>query len=299
MPLSDSEARSHSVLETSLTELAFIFFFILAIFASWKINDTTEQLVKKDKINNLLNNQVAVLTDSLLEASKFAALGDKYDPAVLFDELKKGNEAVINLKKAEEKQKQLEEDLDKYTSLIDQNPTLDIETMSEKIQEFDKIEKILDDSSSEIAKSISDKVKQLQNSANNIIGQNTNLRNKLASLGSGVDHPPCWANKKTGNIEYLFDVIINENSIVVNKGWPKTRNQQAIKDINITKVIGEYSTNSLFWDSGLSLFEESKINQCRHFVRVYDHSESKKAFKLYLSGIENYFYKYLSTSTYE
>jgi len=40
------------------------------------------------------------------------------------------------------------------------------------------------------------------------------------------------------------------------------------------------------------------LQGCRNFVRIYDHAESKKAFKLYLLAIENQFYKLLSSSVY-
>lgn len=299
MPLSNNEARSHSVLETSLTELAFTFFFILAIFASWKINDAAQELTKQEEISQGLTIQVSELASSLKEASKFVELGEEFDPAELFLELNKGKEATINLEKAKEKEKILEAEIEKYSSLIGDHPQLDLDDIAQKMSEFQEIQQILEGDGLESNESVLDKVKQLRTNVNDIIGQNANIRKKLEALGNGLDHPPCWANPLTGNIEYVFDIVINENTLEVHKGWLESRNEQALTNPSIMKAIGEYSTNSLLWDSTAALFNESKIQNCRHFVRVYDHSESKAAFKSYLLGIENHFYKYLSSRLYE
>jgi hypothetical protein len=342
MPLSNSEARSHSVLETSLTELAFIFFFILAIFASWKISDTTEELSKQETISNELSDQISVLNNTLAEVTKFAnlveeydpteivmelskgkeaiinldkakekqkileaevekysALIEEYDPTEIVMELSKGKEAIINLDKAQEKQKILEAEVEKYSALIGDKPNFDFEMITEKMNEFEKIKEIFTKSTNGSDGSVTEQIRQLKNSMNDMSGQNSNLRNKLEALGNGLDHPPCWANPMTGDVEYIFDIVINEASLAVYKGWPESRNEQAKANNNITKVIGEYRTNTLLWRSTSALFKESKLQKCRHFARVYDHSDSKAAFKSYLRGIENHFYKYLSSSRYE
>jgi hypothetical protein len=299
MPLSNSEARSHSVLETSLTELAFIFFFILAIFASWKISDTTEELSKQETISNELSDQISVLNNTLAEVTKFANLVEEYDPTEIVMELSKGKEAIINLDKAKEKQKILEAEVEKYSALIGDKPNFDFEMITEKMNEFEKIKEIFTKSTNGSDGSVTEQIRQLKNSMNDMSGQNSNLRNKLEALGNGLDHPPCWANPMTGDVEYIFDIVINEASLAVYKGWPESRNEQAKANNNITKVIGEYRTNTLLWRSTSALFKESKLQKCRHFARVYDHSDSKAAFKSYLRGIENHFYKYLSSSRYE
>jgi hypothetical protein len=299
MPLSNSEARSHSVLETSLTELAFTFFFILAIFASWKISDSAEALNKQEEISSELNDKVSVLTESLSVASQFAALGEEYDPNELFIELSRGKEASKNLEIAQQKQKELEAVVEKYSALIGDKSELDIQDVSKKILEYEKIKEIFDKKSDLENSNILEQVRQLKNNVSDMTGQNANLRNKLEALGNGLDHPPCWANPITGDIEYVFDIVINESSVVVYKGWPDSRNEQALSNINITQSVGKYDSNSFLWNATKGLLEESKLQKCRHFVRVYDHSESKRAFKLYLSGIENHFYKFLSRSTYE
>jgi hypothetical protein len=299
MPLSNSEARSHSVLETSLTELAFIFFFILAIFASWKISDTTEELSKQETISNELSDQISVLNNTLAEVTKFANLVEEYDPTEIVMELSKGKEAIINLDKAQEKQKILEAEVEKYSALIGDKPNFDFEMITEKMNEFEKIKEIFTKSTNGSDGSVTEQIRQLKNSMNDMSGQNSNLRNKLEALGNGLDHPPCWANPMTGDVEYIFDIVINEASLAVYKGWPESRNEQAKANNNITKVIGEYRTNTLLWRSTSALFKESKLQKCRHFARVYDHSDSKAAFKSYLRGIENHFYKYLSSSRYE
>lgn len=297
MPLSNSESRSHSVLETSLTELAFTFFFILAIFASWKISDVAEELTKQESITEELTGTVDELTDSLNEASKFAALGDDFDPAELFLELSRGKDAILNLEKAKENEKKLKAKVDKFSSLLGDDEELNLDDIANEMAEFQEIKDMLDENQSK--ESVIDQLKELRDKANDMSGQNINLRNKLEALGNGLDHPPCWANPVTGKIEYVFDVVINETSLDVYKGWPESRHEQAISNPNIIKSIGNYSSKNLLWRATSDLFEESKIKECRHFVRVYDDSESKSSFKYYLLGIENHFYKFLSDSKYE
>ena len=46
------EVRSNSIIETSLTELAFIFFFILLTVSAWKINSIVDDVHDKEKENN-------------------------------------------------------------------------------------------------------------------------------------------------------------------------------------------------------------------------------------------------------
>lgn len=299
MPLSNSESRSHSVLETSLTELAFTFFFILAIFASWKISDAAQELTKQEIISEELTGKVDELTDSLNEASKFAALGDDFDPAELFVELRRGKDAIIDLEKAKEKEKILEDKINEFSSLIGEREDINLDDIISEMAEIKEIKEILANDESSSSESILEQVKQLRDNANDVAGQNINLRNKLEALGNGLDHPPCWANPVTGKIEYIFDVVINETSLDVYKGWPESRNEQAISNPNIIKSIGNYISKGLLWKATSNLFEESKIKECRHFVRVYDDSESKSSFKYYLLGIENHFYKFLSNSKYE
>lgn len=133
----------------------------------------------------------------------------------------------------------------------------------------------------------------------NTKGQNANLREKVKLLGNGLDHPPCWADPITGKIQYLYNVVISENGVEVLKGWPSSRNEQATNDEDILSGIGAYDSNNTMWGKTSKIFNWSVKHECRHYVRIYDHAESKKSFKNYLLGVENHFYKFLSSRRFD
>lgn len=289
-----SNERANSIIETSLTELAFIFFFILLIFAAWKINDIENELVDNIEDKNALTNQINKLQKSLSEVSEFFALESNMNPEELFDELILGRQAVKDLEKANEKLDVLNTSL---TEVLKASSTNSIDELVKEIKELEKAKNLISEKylgDGEFSEKIEDIVKQ----NTNYKGQNKNLRNKIESIGNGLDHPPCWADEITGSIQYVYNVIIKEDSIEVLEGWPVVRDEEATSNPNITSVIGSYSSNSALWSKSENLFQESVVQDCRHFVRIYDHAESKKAFKNYLLGIENHFYKFLRKDLY-
>ena len=264
------EGRSSAIVETSLTELAFIFFFILLVFMGWKFSDYERSIEEKDKALEAIEKKIEETTEILAAAAKSAGFNEAYDPQEIIKSLKLAQEAAEAGRKAEERTSQLVEAIEAAS---------DMAGVKEKTPE-----KTLE---------------RLLREAVNTKGQNINLREKIEKIGNGLDHQPCWENPVTGVPEYVFDAIINETTIDVLPGWPESRHTQAINDPHINTVIGNYSSNKEFWESTKNLYNDSVKDECRHFVRIFDHAESKKSFKLYLTGIENHFYKYLSKGQYE
>lgn len=297
------EERANSVIEMSLTELAFIFFFILLTFSVWKISDVTDQLTKKEEkvvgLNSTvtaLHEEVGELKNSLENTARFFDMSKDYDPEELFRELAAGRSAVEQLKSALAEKAKLEEQLIVFNEAVGDLDSLD--RLSQQLAEHQRLLEIFqksglgEDAHPELI------VTELVQNNIDLKGQNINLREKLKAIGNGLDHPPCWADPDTGSIQYVFNVIIKENSVVFESGWPSSRADQASSNRNITQVVGEYKRNQNMWKKTEALFRESERNQCRHFVRIYDHSESKAAFKKYLLGVENHFYKFLSSKRY-
>ncbi|UZE97223.1 hypothetical protein [Alkalimarinus alittae] len=264
------EERSQPIVETSLTELAFIFFFILLIFSAWKFTEFDKMLDEKNAAQANLEMQLSDLTSGMKEAAKLAGLEEPFDPAALFKELS------IEKGKAESTSKKL----------------MEFESLTKTIEQVGKDSGFEDSSSEELL----ERIVQLHQDTK---GQNLNLRKKITQLGNGLDHPPCWADPITGNIQYLFDVVINEENVHFHPGWPESRHAQAINNRNISSIPGVYNLNKDLWVKSQGLYEESIAAKCRHFVKVYDHADSKRAFKSYLLGIENHFYKFLSRQRYE
>lgn len=286
--------RANSIIETSLTELAFIFFFILLIFSAWKISNISDELESNTEDKSALEAKVERLQESLQSASGFFTLQNDVSPEELFDELILGREAIEELKVTKQ---ELEEVSSSLSEIVDASSNDNVESIKEEIKELEKAKKIISDKGLG-NETLSEALESIVKQNTDVKGQNKNLRNKIEKLGNGLDHPPCWADEATGAAQYVFSIIINEDSIEVLKGWPESRNEEALNNLNINSVIGIYPTNSRLWKASNALYQESITKECRHIVRIFDHSESKASFKNYLLGIESHFYKFLRSDLY-
>lgn len=289
------QERGNSIIETSLTELAFVFFFILLIFSAWKISDVSAQLEESEVQSTEQTETIVQLRETLNSSSEFFQLVNDSEPEEIFNELVLGREAVSELKKKNRELDALETTLSKLTEDSD---TESIKEIAASIRELEEVKKQVSEKGFD-KEDFVDNISDVLREVSDFKGQNINLRRKLEQLGNGLDHPPCWADEITGDIQYVFNVVINESNLEVFSGWPEARKIEAENNINILRVVGKYDRNSDLWEQSKSLFEESVAKECRHFVRVYDHAESKNAFKMYLLGIENHFYKFLSRMRYE
>ncbi len=291
-----SDERSNSVVETSLTELAFIFFFILLVVTSWQIKSKSEELLEVVHQREELSSQVANLTESLATAAEYMNIANDIDPNELFIELTAGRKAIQDLKQVDKENQQLERQITALTEAVGSD--MPLENVSEALGEHKEMIELLSKQGLTEGEDPLKLINEIVQQSFDAQGQNINLRNKLSKIGNGLDYPPCWADLKTGAIQYVFNVIINEDFVEFKAGWPESRNKQATSDPNIYRVPGKYAKNSEMWTKTKALFDDSVKQNCRHFVRVYDKAESKTAFKNYLLGVENYFYKFLSSRSY-
>lgn len=281
--------RGDSIIETSLTELAFIFFFILLIFSAWKINKISVELKSNTEDKSVLETKIKKLKATLISSTKFFAIDNTVSPEELFDELTLGRKAVLELDETKQKLEQVTSSLNE---IVEASSSKDAKKIAEEIRDIEKVKELISEKFLG-EKTLSEALENVVKQNTDFKGQNKNLRNKIENLGNGLDHPPCWADAQTGAIQYVFNIIINEDSIEVLQGWPEKRKNEALTNPNINTVLGVYPNNSSFWLNSSGLFQESVQQECRHFVRVYDHAVSKSAFKNYLLGIENHYYKYL------
>ncbi|MEY8199572.1 MAG: hypothetical protein RPS47_10060 [Colwellia sp.] len=295
------EQRSQPIIETSLTELAFVFFFILLIFSSLKMIDLNDSLEKRESEKKQLEQDNATLESSLEEAIKHSVGSNDFDPKALFKELAISKSEAKKSARLEDERDSL---LNKVEALEDilrssiEDEKLSIKEAMKKLKDYESLSELLEQSSDN-GETLYESVESLIQDNKDISGQNKNLRNKVTKLGNGLDHPPCWADPQTGAIQYLYDVIIHEGKLEFKPGWPESRATQALNNESVLKVLGSYDTVQGLWGESSSIYRESVNMKCRHFVRVYDHADSKEAFKKYLLGIENHFYKLLSRRKYE
>lgn len=294
----ETNKSKSSVLDTSLTELAFIFFFILLLVSVWKLNEQENKLSELEKINKHHKEQIAGVEaiSELMEKIKQELGESNFDE--YFTEIAKLKEQAERVEQLEVELQEQKSELSFYENQLSEVfKDGDAEKVIEQITEVAVLKDMLAEAA-QPGQSPAQALKQILLERNDALGQNNNLRQQIVKLGNGLVHPPCWADAKTGAIEFMFDVTILEDGVVFARGWPDSRHEQAMADPVIQAVIGEYKLNSEHLAKTKSIFNDSVKNGCRHFVRVSDKAVSKDAFKKHLLAIEQHFYKRLSEVKY-
>lgn len=147
------------------------------------------------------------------------------------------------------------------------------------------------------AGTLASREQKAQSEANTYRGQTKNLEAKIATLGGGTEMPACWAEPDSGRIEYIFDVALTNDGILVHDNRLPSRAQ----DEKLLPLAGfsfdrEISDDDFDDESG-SLYSWSKQHGCRFFVRVFDDTgnDQKEIYKQRLNTVEEHFYKILQT----
>ena len=128
---------------------------------------------------------------------------------------------------------------------------------------------------------------------NTLEGRLKNAEQQLATAGHGTEKPACWADR-TGKPEYIFDIALKSQSVVVrDNALPGRTAEQAvlpIKALSFSLDLGQQD----FRAQTRALFEWSEREGCRFFVRVYDltAAHEKDAYKRQLRTVGEHFYYY-------
>lgn len=127
--------------------------------------------------------------------------------------------------------------------------------------------------------------------------ENADLRGQLAFLKrrlearGGRDYPPCWADEKTGKVEFLFTVELRLDSVSVSPAWPPNREADARALPGISELLAAPHSNAAFASGVRGIFGRSQQLECRHYVllksSISDAVQSDRARLM----VENYFYK--------
>ena len=123
-----------------------------------------------------------------------------------------------------------------------------------------------------------------------------NSLSKLAEaewLGKGTELPACWASR-TGKSEYIFDVALTSRGIITHdNALPHRTAEQA--QLPLQTIVFDYEVQSeQFLKTSKPVFEWSKREGCRFFVRVSDRTkgEEKAIYKQLLWTVGQRFYSY-------
>lgn len=125
----------------------------------------------------------------------------------------------------------------------------------------------------------------------NLKGQLAFLRNRLAARG-GRDFPPCWADEKTGKVQFIFNVVATEQRIGIRPAWPSERDSDArsIPGVDALAAAEEMSHKE-FVEGVQGVFALSEKQGCRHYVQFRSDISDAVASDRTRLMVENYFYK--------
>jgi hypothetical protein len=287
--------RSNFLFGLTLTELAFILFFILLFFSTLVVK---EKEVSIEKIREEVEAYKNV----------FEAIPEFHEQSIeekteWLKELVEKDKLNVKHQELMEKHKALE---DSFNDLAEVIPTIKDKSEIEKAEWL----KELVEKSTLVAKNealnkefakISEEIVKIEKELSGKKDLIARLEKKVKGL-AGNRYPACWKDPQTKQPEYIYNIILGENGITTRRGYKKylqkefsgiPGSQNIIDTQNLT--IGEFKqkTKSVFnWSV------KTAKPECRHFVRIFDETKSKESYKKPLRGIEHYFFKKEYKTTY-
>ncbi len=282
-----SQGRRAFLLGITLNELSFIMFFLLMLVSSIslqksqkKLEDAIAEKVKAQHQMGVVKQdldktfkRLQLIEQGLRQAAGFRSMPTDAQLNEMFEILR---EARTN-------------------GLVEANQTL--KKQVNELESFRKLSQLLDESGVEKkATSVQQlivEVKDYQENHQLLQGRFAYLKKQLKN--NGLDHPPCWANAKTGAIEYLYSIQLHQDGMRIKPAWPAYRKKDLQTIPGIHALIGNNISIEQLQKSALPVFEWSKQHDCRHFVRIKDdQSTSKDVFKKQLFAVEKFFYKLMT-----
>ena len=291
--MADHNNRSNFLIGLTLTELAFILFFILLFFST---------VIIKKKVENIdkFKEEVEVYNKIFVEKPEFNKKTIE-EKAEWLKELVEKDMLSVKHQELVQKQKALN---DFYKKSLQAIPELKDKTEPEKAKWLKElVEKSNLDSKNQALNKELTKIKEKIVK----IEKEMKLKNeKVASLEkklAGNRPPACWKNKKTKKPEYIYNIILRGNGITTHRGYKKYLEKEFQKIPGANNIIGTKNLSiGEFKKKTRSVFNWSVKTakpECRHFVRIFDETGlNKEAYKIPLRGIEHYFFKKEYRSTY-
>jgi len=281
----------------TLNELVFLLFFLLLIVSAVALKSAGDQAKQRKTESQQLFEQLDQSREQLDQAFKKMVLQEAV--------LSRLDQASRDQQDLDEFFRRLVEDRRKAAEL--DRSEADNRQLTERIRQLEaaadtveQIEQLLSDAGidgdpAEVVRALIDTALHNQRRANDLEGQLAYLGKQLkAWQGSGVDHPPCWANPQTGGIEYLYRITILDTGLHIAPAWPERRADEARQLPGALELINRTVSSDQFRRLARPIYDWSLAHECRHFVRVVDDpGTSKQTFKDRLRTIESYFYKLL------
>lgn len=280
--------RSNFLFGLTLTELAFILFFILLFFSTLAVK---EKEVSIDKIREEVEAYKNVF-EAIPEFHK-KSIEEKTE---WLKELVEKDKLNVKYQELMEKHKALEGSFNDLVEVLpaikDKSEVDKAEWLKELVEKSTLVAK--NEALNEQLAKIKEKIVKIEEEMSGKKDLIARLEKKIKGL-AGNRHPACWKDPQTKQPEYIYNIVLGENGITTHRGYKMylqneflgiPGSQNIIDTQNLT--IGEFKqkTKSVFdWSV------KTAKPECRHFVRIFDETKSKDSYKKPLRGIENYFFK--------
>lgn len=269
-------------------------------------DDVISNLVSKKELlreNEDLKAQIENLDAKLSSLVEVKAALEKADGADKDKELQKKIQEALALKSALENKlsKEVVQDHDKLVSQlvsatqlagnIDKEMREQLGSPVQKGKEA-QLAKDLVGSYKQLASSpdTSD-LPQLRKDNTDLRGQLVFLKGKLEARG-GRDYPPCWANEKTGKVEFLFKIISTPDGFIITPRWPQHRVEDAMNLPSLNQLVQPGSRSlSEFVSLTQGILSESNAKSCRHYVVLGTTINDRVTADKYRLTAEGVFYK--------
>ena len=289
-----SADRRSFFFSTTLSEIGFILFFALLIFAFFQHQADRLELevvtAEKDEVEASLELQ----QDAFLRIDERLQFASDEERKAFFDELVPVLELQARFDALEKESTDRDTQLAELTEIQDlvSDTAGNSDRAAEEIRDALRLKEGIDNFNEKTADQITDAdslAQKLDDSlrARDLEGQVRNLTDRLG----GRDLPPCWAHRETGNIEYLFDIVIMDTGLLLTSAAPDYRRQEFDALINTDRLIRGRISLRTFETLAAPILVVTNDQDCRHYVRITDRSES--SYKLTLT-IEDYFYKFVN-----
>lgn len=321
----DSVYRRGVVLGLTMAEIMLLLLFVLMLALSLLVERKTDEIVQKEQQLTQKKEELADRRKEIAELSRKMdelvrtrpteqAYSDVFRELVLIKEQKQRVEQKVAAleEKVEQAQaaaieaEQKAKAFDELAASTDGRPTpKDMRQALDTSKQADRLTEIAEKaglpSDPEKLRQALKETAQVREAIKELAGDKKQAEERLEFFkrraGLSNEMPPCWIHPETSRAEYIFDVVLDtEGLILFARDLPHRRDDKRrlpLEPVEYRKVL---STDA-FADDVRPLYQWSVNEGCRFYVRVFDRTapDEKPKYKRLLRSVEGYFYKYLVT----
>lgn len=109
--------------------------------------------------------------------------------------------------------------------------------------------------------------------------------------GRGEEYVACWRDPSTNQIQFVFDVFLENGRLRVGHRWPGGRDQEMSRFPSEQALVGQVLTLEAFLRDTQAMFDQSLRDSCRHYVVIHgDRSKMDAAMFAQYIRVQDHFY---------